>query len=278
MTAAAFPPPPAAPLGARPVLDVTGTPPVPFWRLCLVELRKARDTRAGFWLMFTIALLVSLLQVISLIAVNVQDASSSFTDFTGNVFLVALILMPILAIMLVTTEWSQRTAMVSFTLEPRRLRVVLAKLVAAITLALVTVALMFVVAAVCTAICDVLQPELTDWNVEAEFVFLLAPVALIVTTIFGFALASLFLNTPASIVVFLVAWFASIGILAAIAGFIPAFEDVIPWLSIQLNVLLLADELPQTAEAWGQLIVSGTFWIVLPLVLGVLRILRAEVK
>lgn len=278
MTAAAFPPPPHAAAPGRPVLDVSGTAPVPFWRLCVVELRKARDTRAGFWLMFTIGLLITLLQVIALVSVNLQDLTSSFTDFTGNVFVVALILMPILAIMLVTTEWSQRTAMVSFTLEPRRLRVVLAKLVAAIALALVTVALMFVVAAACTAICDVLQPELTTWDVEAEFVFLLAPVALVVTTIFGFALASLFLNTPASIVVFLIAWYASIGILAAIAGFIPAFEDAIPWLSIQLNVLLLADELPQTAEAWGQLLVSGTFWIVVPLVLGVLRILRAEVK
>ncbi|HWJ67305.1 MAG TPA: ABC transporter permease [Nocardioides sp.] len=287
MSSHVFPPPPppsgpsgpSGPAGApAATLDVRGTSPVPFWRLCLVELRKARDTRAGFWLMFTIGLLVTLLQLIALISVNVQDIESSFTDFTGNVFLVALILMPILAIMLVTTEWSQRTAMVSFTLEPRRLRVVLAKLGAAVLLALLTVALMFVVAAVCTALCDVLQPELTDWDVEAEFVFLLAPIALVVTTVFGFALASLFLNTPASIVVFLIAWYASLAILAAIAGFIPAFEDVIPWLSIQLNVLLLAEELPQTAEAWGQLLVSGGVWIVAPLVLGVLRILRAEVK
>lgn len=275
---AVLPPPPAAPGVRGPVLDVSGTRPVAFWRLCVVELRKASNTRAGFWLMFAIALLVTLLQVAALITVNVQDSFTSFTDFTGNTFLVSLILMPILAILLVTSEWSQRTAMVSFTLEPRRVRVVLAKLVAAVLVALCTIALMFLVAAVCTAICDLLQPELTEWNVEIEFVFFLAPVALVVTTVFGFALASLFLNTPASIVVFLIAWFASLPILAVIAGLVPPFEDAIPWLSIQLNVLLLADELPQDAEAWGQLLVSAGFWIALPLALGTLRILRAEVK
>lgn len=275
MSATVTPPPP---FRGPAVLDVSGTPTVPFWRLCLVELRKARDTRAGFWLMVSIASLVTLFQVIQLISVNVQDLYTSFTDFTGNVFFVALVLMPILAILLVTTEWSQRTAMVSFTLEPRRLRVVLAKLVAVVVVALLTVALMFLVALACTAICDLLQPELTDWDIEAEFVFLLAPVALIVTTVFGFALASLFLNTPASIVVFLIAWFASLPILFVIAGLVPPFEDAIPWLSIQLNVLLLVDELPQDAEAWGQLLVSAGFWIALPLTLGTLRILRAEVK
>lgn len=275
---AVLPPPPVAPGGPGRVLDVSGTPPISFLRTCLVELRKSYNTRAGFWLMVSIASLVTLFQVILLISVNVQDSYSSFTDFTANVFLVTLVLMPILAILLVTTEWSQRTAMVSFTLEPRRVRVVLAKLVAVILVALCTVALMFLVALACTALCELLQPELTDWDIEAEFVFLLAPIALVVTTVFGFALGCLFLNTPASIVVFLVAWFASLPILFVIAGLIPPFEDVIPWLSIQLNVLLLADELPQDAEAWGQLLVSAGFWIALPLAFGTLRILRAEVK
>ncbi len=38
------------------------------------------------------------------------------------------------------------------------------------------------------------------------------------------------LNTPAAIVLFLLAWYASIGILAAIAALIPAFDDVLPWI------------------------------------------------
>ncbi len=36
------------------VLDVSGTPRVPFARLVSVELRRARDTRAGLWLLVSI--------------------------------------------------------------------------------------------------------------------------------------------------------------------------------------------------------------------------------
>ena len=88
------------------------------------------------------------------------------------------------------------------------------------------------------------------------------------TTVFGFAVACMLLNTPAAIVLFLLAWYASVGIFAAIAGLIPAFADVFPWITLQINVLLLADGLPEDAEAWGQLVVSLGFWIVLPLGVG----------
>ncbi len=77
-----------------PALDISGTRPIPFWRLVLVELRKSYNTRAGFWLLFTIALLISLLQVVSLLAFLLQDYLVTFTDFTGNVWLVSLVLVP----------------------------------------------------------------------------------------------------------------------------------------------------------------------------------------
>lgn len=263
---------------AAPTLDISATPPIPFWRLVLVELRKAYDTRAGFWLLFTIGLLITLLQVVSLVAFLLQDYTLSFTEFTGNVWLVSLVLVPMLPILLVTTEWTQRTAMVSFAIEPRRLRVILAKLAVAVLFAIAAVVLMFVVATLCTAVGDLLAPDRTSWEIEAEFVFLGAPLTVLVTTVFGFAVACMLLNTPAAIVLFLLSWYASVGILAAIAGLLPAFEDVLPWITLQINVLILADGLPPDGEAWGQLIVSLGFWIVLPLGVGLWRIVNAEVK
>ena len=260
------------------VLDVTATPSTPFHRLVLVELRKSYDTRAGFWLLFTIGLLVTLTEVITLIAVNVQDTLMDFTAFTGSVFFVCLVLAPMLGIMLVTTEWSQRTAMVTFALEPVRLRILLAKLTTTVLLGLATVVLMFAVATACTAICTVLQPDLTVWDVEWQFLLVGAPLSLTVTMLFGFALACLFLNTPASIVVFLIVWLASLPILAVIAGLIPPFEDVVPWLAVQLNVLELSDGFPDSGSEWGQLVVSTLVWIVAPLLAGSWRILNAEVK
>lgn len=268
----------AAPVAA-PTLDVSGTKPIPFWRLVLVELRKAYDTRAGFWLLFTIGLLISLLQVIFLISFLLQDfVRASFTDFTGNVWLVSLVLVPMLPILLVTTEWTQRSGVVTFAIEPNRVRVILAKLVVAVLLALAAVVLMMVVAAACTAIADLAKPEFTTWRIEEEFVFLGAPLTVLTTTVFGFAVACLLLNTPAAIVLFLLSWYASVGVLAAVAALIPAFVDVLPWVTLQVNVLLLADGLPPDAEAWGNLLVSLALWIGVPLGLGMWRILKAEVK
>ncbi len=268
----------ATPATPAPTLDVSGTKPIPFLRLLLVELRKSYDTRAGFWLIFTIGLLIGLLQVVSLISFLLQDFSVSYTDFTGNVWLVSLVLVPMLPILLVTTEWTQRTAVVTFAIEPNRLRVIGAKLAAAIVLALAAVVLMFVVAAACTLVADLLRPELTDWEIDTTFVFVGAPLTVLVTTIFGFAVACLLLNTPAAIVVFLLSWYASVGILAAIAGLIPAFEDVFPWVALQINVLILADGLPDSGEEWGHLLVSLGLWIAIPLALGFWRIQRAELK
>lgn len=264
---------------AAPTLDISGTQPIPFWRLVLVEFRKSYDTRAGFWLLFTIGLLISLLQVVFLISFLVQDfVYATFTDFTGNVWLVSLVLVPMLPILLVTTEWSQRSAVVTFAIEPKRVRVILAKLAVAVLLALAAVVLMFVVAAVCTAFADLVKPDFTEWRVETEFLFLGAPLTVLTTTVFGFAVACLLLNTPAAIVLFLLSWYASVGVFAAIAALIPAFADLLPWITLQVNVLLLADGLPSGGEEWGNLLVSLVLWIGLPIGVGLWRILNAEVK
>ncbi|KAA1418857.1 ABC transporter permease [Nocardioides humilatus] len=261
-----------------PMLNVAATAPIPFWRLVLVEFRKSYNTRAGFWLLFTIGLLITLLQVVQLFAFLAQDYFTTFTDFTGNVWLVSLVLVPMLPILLVTTEWTQRTAVVTFAIEPRRVRVILAKLAVAVLLAIAVVVLMLVVAAACTLVADVLKPDLTEWSVDTTFVFAGAPLTILTTTVFGFAVACLLLNTPAAIVLFLITWYASIGIFAAIAALIPPFEDLLPWITLQINVLTLADGLPSAADDWAHLVVSLALWIGLPLALGMGRILRAEVK
>jgi ABC-type multidrug transport system fused ATPase/permease subunit len=104
------------------VLDVSQTPRTPFWRLTMVELRKSYDTRASFWLLASIALVVLAAEVIVLAIVTVQNEAISWGDFVGVAAFLTSFLLPVLGIMVLTTEWSQRTAMVTFALEPRRQR------------------------------------------------------------------------------------------------------------------------------------------------------------
>jgi hypothetical protein len=58
----------------------------------------------------------------------------------------------VLAILTVTTEWTQRTGLVTYTVEPSRLRVTLAKLVAVVALGLVAVTVALVVAALANVV------------------------------------------------------------------------------------------------------------------------------
>src|SRR3954454_8314032 len=104
----------AAPL----TLYVSQTARVPFSRLVQVELRKMFDTRAGRWLLISIGALTALVLVIQLWVVVAQDLDVDFRDFMAGMNTPMGILLPVLGIMAVTSEWSQRTAMVTFSLEP----------------------------------------------------------------------------------------------------------------------------------------------------------------
>ncbi len=256
-------------------LDISTTTPTPFRRLVAVELRKSWDTRASFWLLGSIAALVVLAEGIGLAVVSVQNESVQFGDFVAVAAFMTSILLPVLGIMLVTTEWSQRTAMVTFALEPRRSLVIAAKAIVGILLTLVTVAFAIVIGLVCNLLYWGLEGHV-DWTFGWS-----GFAAFLVTQTFamlgGFALAALLLNTPAAIVAFFVyKWVLPI-LFALGSALMGWFESFSPWINFQEAQNQLYDP-PLTGEQWGQLVVSGVIWLVVPLVIGTWRILRAEVK
>ena len=59
-----------------------------------------------------------------------------------------VVILPIVAILSVTSEWSQRTGLSTFTLVPHRGRVLAAKAAAALVVAVVSMALAFAVGAI----------------------------------------------------------------------------------------------------------------------------------
>jgi ABC-2 type transport system permease protein len=258
-------------------LDVDATAEVPFWRLVRVELRKSYDTRAGFWLLVSIAGVVGLMLAIATIITVVQAEVVRYGDFVAIAAYITGVLLPILAIMLVTSEWSQRSAMVTFTLEPRRPHVVVAKLVVGILLTLLTLAVALVLGVVCNGICEMANPELTTWELGADelagFV-----VTQVLAMLGGFALATLLINTPAAIVLFFVYKYALPGVFAIGNALIGWFGDVSVWLDFQNAQADIYEWNLSGTEEWSHLIVSGLIWLGLPLGLGLWRITRAEVK
>jgi hypothetical protein len=114
-------------------VDSTGVHARPgLGRLVAVELRKMVDTRAGFWMQVaTVALTV--LVVIVALAVG-EAADHTFAAVFDVALFPAAVLLPVAGVLLVTSEWSQRTGMVTFALVPVRSRVLGAKVIAGLVL------------------------------------------------------------------------------------------------------------------------------------------------
>jgi ABC-2 type transport system permease protein len=261
--------------GAPSDLDISSTPRVPFARLVKVELRKTYDTRAGIWLLGITAFLALAVMVIALIVVLVQDEKISLDDFVQIANFISGFLLPVLGIMLVTSEWSQRTAMVTFTLEAHRSRIVTAKLVAGLLLALIVALIATVSAFVVNGIYAVVHGG-GSWHFGfLEWLgFLLTQVIGMLT---GFAFATLLLNTAAAIVVYFAYSFLIPTIFAIAHQFLDWFKHVQPWIDFTSAQQPLLDA-SMHGKDWAHLVVSGFIWLVLPVVFGLWRILRAELK
>jgi ABC-type transport system involved in multi-copper enzyme maturation permease subunit len=257
-------------------LDVSGTPGIPFLRLFQVELRKSVDTRAGRWLIGVTVGVALLAEVIYLIVAVNKDLDGSYGSFVAASAFVSSFLLPILGIMVVSSEWSQRTAMTTFALEPRRMRIVWAKMLAGVSLTAFVLAFALVVGLVFVLLFSVFQGNSPDWTFGwsgfAGFVMNQT-----FSMLGGFALAALLLNTPAAIVVYVAYKYVLPGLLALGAALMAWFNSLQPWIDFQAAQSELYD-MPLTAAQWWHLLVSGLIWLVVPLVIGLWRISRAEVK
>src|SRR5215211_5449652 len=114
-------------------------------RLVAVELRKMVTTRAGFWLQLATAALTVLVVIVACVVVDAADLT--FQSVLNVGLQPAAILLPVVGILLVTSEWSQRTGMITFALVPARSRVLGAKLLASLVLAIATLIMCVGVAA-----------------------------------------------------------------------------------------------------------------------------------
>ncbi len=259
-----------------PTLDISGTPPTPLSRLVGVEIRKAIDTRAGFWFATSIVGLVSVVLLIyTLVA---PDGSKDLGDMLPVAGGVLGYFLPILIIMLVTSEQSQRNGLVTFTLEPKRSRVVAAKFLAGISLGGVVMVLAALLAVVFTAI-GAATGSSPEWSVDGNLLFNGFVLANLIGIFVGFAIAMLLMNTPAGIVVY----FAYSLILPIAAGILSAlssgFEKIAPWIEFNTaQTPLFTGDFQPSGEEWAQIAVAGFLWLVVPLVLGTMRLLRIEFK
>ncbi|MCH1867170.1 ABC transporter permease [Nocardioides sp. CFH 31398] len=278
--------PDAAPRGVR-TLDVSSTPKVPFSRTVRVELRKMVDTRAGFWLLLVSGLLLLAITAIVMVVVLANDIGITANGWVQVMTVPLSLLLPIFAILSVTAEWSQRTGLVSFTLEPHRLKIIGAKLAAVVLLVIGTMVLAAALGAVANVVYGGLSGNEVTWNVDGSE-FFWTVVSQLLYFLMAFGLAMLILSTPASIAVFYVVSlllpFMVYGPVYALVSWGP---DVLPWIDLNYAMAPLlggggagpgVPALEVTGTTYAQLAVATLIWVVLPMVLGGRRVARAEIK
>lgn len=252
----------------RPTLEISGTHKVAMSRLIRVELRKMYDTRSGIWLLAAIGLITAAIIVIFFLAADQSDRT--FINFVGVTATPQGFLLPVMGILLVTSEWTQRTALVSFTLTPVRIRLLIAKVVAALLLGLVAIVVALAIASLATLVGGA-ENAWQGIGVDdiAKFTLLQATGVLQ-----GLAFGLLFLNSAAAIVTFFILPTA----FTIVGSIWSALSDVLPWIDLGTSQQPLFMGVNLSGEQWAQIAVATMIWCVLPFLVGVVRVLRAEVK
>ncbi|MBE7325059.1 ABC transporter permease subunit [Nocardioides sp. Y6] len=252
-------------------------PPAPgisFAQLCRVELVKMFNTRSGFWLAASIVIL-SVLATAGVL-VFAPDSAITYGSFATAIGMPMAIILPVIAILAVTSEYSQRTGLTTYTLVPSRSRVVAAKAVVTIGIGVVGM----LVATAIGALGNLLGATVRDvdavWRFSA-YDLGLTVLANVIGVAMGFTLGVLLRNSPAAIVAYFVYSFVFPNVMGALAFYRESFHDVWPWVDLFYNQTFLYDNRPD-AEGWAQLGVTAVIWLVLPLAFGLRRLMRAEVK
>lgn len=243
---------------------------IPFSRLFLVELRKQIDTRAGRWLLIVIALVNTALIVLTLTTAEAKYLT--WSELTMAASIGQLLLLPLIGVLAATSEWSQRTALTTFALEPRRTRVNMAKLASAAVLGLIVMALTLVAGAVANVAGMLWRGGDGSWAMDWSMLFG-AALALLLLVAQGIAFGLALLSTPVAIVAYLLLptlW-------TVLTAFIDALAAPARWLDMNVTLVPLMAGGDLSPTGWSQLTTSVIVWVGLPLAVGLWRTSRRNV-
>ncbi|MFF0266689.1 ABC transporter permease [Kribbella sp. NPDC004536] len=238
-----------------------------FLKLVTIELRKSVNTRSGRVLIAAILLVA--LAALTWQATHLPSRGAGFDGFLGAASTGVMLLLPVIGVMAMTSEWTQRTALTTFTLSPRRVRVQLAKFVSAVVLSVVVMTGVVAVALATTALTGALTDRTMSYaDLGGQLLGAYLTVAL--NVVMGAAFGAVIPQTAVALLAFFIAPTAW-----SLAG--PAlFKDNANWLDVFGALGRIAERdlhgmVPETLTAVG-------VWIVLPTVVGLWASSRREVK
>jgi ABC-2 type transport system permease protein len=244
-------------------------PGIPFARLARAELRKLTDTRASRWLLIAIAAVTPV--VLAVMLVVASPANLTYSKLIDYSLTPQELVLPALGILTITSEWTQRTGLTTFTLVPSRRRVLLAKGTATLSLGLAVIAIAFAAAAVANLLGG-LRHGNGSWTLGPSGFGELILVQLS-GLLQGLAFGMLLPITAAAIAAYYVLPTLWSALFSASSG----LKSIAPWFDLnQAQGPLYSHDI--TGTGWLQLLSAVAIWIGIPLTAGIARWLRGEIK
>jgi hypothetical protein len=247
---------------------------IPLSRLVAVEARKSFDTRAGYWLLASVGIMSVLATAATVLWA--PDDALTYENFGAAIGFPMAVILPMIAILSVTSEWSQRNGLTTFTLVPHRGRSVLAKAIVAVGVGVGSMIVAMAVGAVGNVVGTAIAGVDPVWDLSAAQLLMIV-LANVLGLLVGFMLGVVVRNSAGAIV----AYFVYSLLLPTVFGLLAAnqewFRDLQPWVDFNYAQTVLFDAVP-TAEQWAHLGVTGVIWLLVPLAVGTRLVLRSEVK
>jgi ABC-2 type transport system permease protein len=247
---------------------------IPLGRITATELRKMFDTRSGFWLMASIGILA--LVATSAVVMFARDDELTYSTFASAIGTPMTVVLPIIAILSVTSEWSQRSGLTTFTLVPHRGRVIAAKALSCAGVAVVSIPVAFGIGALGNLVGTAIAGVDPVWDLTITNLLTIVLANLLGMGV-GFMLGVVIRSTPGALVAYFVYSFLLPGLSLLLATSQDWFRHLQPWVDFHFAQGVLLDG-GLTAQQWAHLGVTGVVWLIVPLAVGLRIVVRAEVK
>lgn len=262
--------PPAASSPAHPETPVG----IPLGRIITTELRKMLDTRSGFWTMAGIAIVA--VMTTGMVILFAEDADLTYRTFTNAIGVPMSLILPIIAILSVTAEWSQRSGLTTFTLVPHRSRVIAAKLIAAVAVVVVATPVTFAIGAAGNVAGTAIAGVDPVWDLTAGNLLSIG-LANVLGMLVGFMLGVVVRSSAGALAAYFIYQFLLPTLALILAAKQDWFHDLQPWVDFDFATGALLEG-ALSSQQWTQLAVTGLIWLVVPLAVGLRLVVRAEVK
>jgi len=247
---------------------------IPASRVVSVELRKMFDTRSGFWLLMSVAITATL--ATGAVILWAPDKELTYDTFAAAIGFPMSVILPMVAILSVTSEWTQRSGLSTFTLVPHRGRVISAKAVGAVLIGVGSMVVAMAIGALGNIVGTAITGTPTVW--DDSFVHLSEIVlANVLGMLIGFTLGVVIRNSAGAIV----GYFVFTLVLPTLSGLLAAnatwWHHAQAWVDFNFAQGALFNG-EMAAKDWAHLATASAIWLVLPLAVGLRLMFRSEVK